>query len=172
MKVGTRSLLFGVHQVLIHPVGVALAWRRLYGRPGWRVLVCIFIHDWGYWGLANMDGEEGEDHPETGAGIAGWLFGAEYRDLCLLHSRHYARAAGVAPSRLCWADKMSILYEPWWFYLGRAWLSGELFEYRRNCEKAGVFPGRGSHRAWFEWLRGRLVKLGEERRGDAVEYHG
>jgi hypothetical protein len=32
VTVGTRSLLFGVHQFLLHPVMVALGWRMLYGR--------------------------------------------------------------------------------------------------------------------------------------------
>ena len=38
MKVGTRSLLFGSHQFMLHPLFVAIAWRRLYGRwpHGWR----------------------------------------------------------------------------------------------------------------------------------------
>ncbi len=33
MCVGTKSILFGVHNLVIHPVPVALAWWKLYGFP-------------------------------------------------------------------------------------------------------------------------------------------
>ena len=83
MNVGTKSLLFGVHQFIWHPVTVLIAWVSLYGRPTWRELICIIVHDWGYWGAPNMDGEEGERHPEVGAEIALRLFGLEYYELVL-----------------------------------------------------------------------------------------
>ena len=171
MKRGTASLLFGVHQFLLHPLTVFFAWVWLYRQlPTWREAVCIVIHDWGYWGRSNMDGAEGELHPELGARIAGRLFGQEYHDLCLLHSRHYARRVGKEPSRLCWADKMSILCEPWWLYLPRAWASGELYEYRAIADEAGLLPVSASHREWYRWIQDRLGTLGKERRGDAVAY--
>jgi len=25
----------------------------------WKEIICIFIHDWGYWFCADMDGEDG-----------------------------------------------------------------------------------------------------------------
>ncbi len=168
MKVGTKSLLFGVHQFIWHPITVLLAWRKLFGRPGWREVVCIIIHDWGYWGCPNMDGEEGEKHPELGARIAGRLFGEKYHDLCLYHSRHYARTAGAEPSKLCWADKLSIRYEPWWLYLPRAFLSGELFEYRRVA--GSYLPEDRKHREWFRWVKSRLVKIGEQMDAGCVPY--
>lgn len=62
---------------LWHPVTVLLAWWALYGRPTWRELVCIIIHDWGYWHCPNMDGPEGELHPEYGAQLAGRWLGPE-----------------------------------------------------------------------------------------------
>ena len=86
MRVGTKSLLFGVHQFLWHPVTVILAWRKLYGWPSARETVCILVHDGGYWKAADMDGEWGMNHPELGAKIAGSLFGDTYYDLVLLHS--------------------------------------------------------------------------------------
>jgi len=47
MKVGTKSLLWGVHQIFWHPLTVTLAWRELYKKwPSWKEFVCIFIHDW------------------------------------------------------------------------------------------------------------------------------
>ena len=117
-----------------------------------------------------MDDEEGEKHPEFAAKIAGKLFGVQYHDLCLLHSRHYARNAGREPSSLCWADKMSIIFEPWWLYLPRAWLSGELFEYRKIAAGAGFIPLSSSHRDWYRWIQDRLSTLGKEKRGDVVPY--
>ena len=171
MKVGTKSLLFGVHQFVWHPITVTLAWHDLYGRwPSWKNLICIIVHDWGYWGKPNMDGPEGEDHPLLGAHIADTLFGWEYYILCLFHSRHYARKYDEYPSLLCWADKFSIKYEPWWLYLPRAWLSGELFEYRKVASDAGFFPLWLSHRDWFVWIKDRLTTLGTDMRGDAVPY--
>lgn len=75
MKIGTKSLLFGYHQFLIHPLFVARAWWKLYGFP-WdpRLWFAFFTHDLGYWGKPNMDGPEGESHPWTGANIMGGLF--------------------------------------------------------------------------------------------------
>lgn len=168
MTVGTKSLLFGVHQFIWHPVTVLIAWIKLYGRPNFKELVCIIVHDWGYWGAPNMDGTEGEAHPIKGAGIALILFGMDYYELCLYHSRHYSRIVGAEPSRLCWADKLSILYEPWWLYLPRAALSGELYEYREIAKN--YVPLSASHRRWFLWIQERLAKLAKEKRGDAVEY--
>lgn len=196
MKKGTKSILFGVHQFLWHPLTVFLAWIWLFrSLPTWREAVCIVIHDWGYWGKANMDDEEGEKHPELGADIAHKLldervvqYGFEcpggrlisfrsrtlkentFHDLCLYHSRHYARNAGVEPSKLCWADKLSIMFEPWWLYLPRAWASGELSEYRAIAAGTGFISLSASNREWFAWLQKRLVKLGKEKRGDVVTY--
>jgi len=134
MKTGTKSILFGVHQFFWHPLTVWMAWIWLYRRvPGFRETFCIIIHDWGYWGKRMMDDREGQRHPEFAAKIAGRLFGEKYRLLCLYHSRHYAKSAGEEPSKLCWADKMSIIFDPMFLYLPRAWMSGELFEYRDNA---------------------------------------
>jgi hypothetical protein len=86
MKPGTKSLLFGVHQFILHPIFVALAYWHLYGFP-WdpRLWLAILVHDWGYWGKPNMDGPEGEKHVELGAAIMGRLFdrgiaGFEYQE--------------------------------------------------------------------------------------------
>ncbi len=63
MKVGTKSLLFGAHQFILHPVLVAFAWYRLYGFPfDPRLWIAFIVYDWGYWGKADMDGAEGETH--------------------------------------------------------------------------------------------------------------
>ena len=130
MKVGTKSILFGAHQFLIHPWFVAWAWWKLYGFPAdLRLWVAFVIHDWGYWNRPNMDGPEGERHVEFAARLMGQLFGTEWGDFCRYHSRFYAKRDGRRFSRLCVADKFSLVLEPWWLYLPRVWLSGELWEY-------------------------------------------
>lgn len=165
MKVGTRSLLFGVHQFIWHPITVYIAWRKLYGKlPTWKETICIIIHDWGYWGKPNMDGVEGERHPEFAANIVLQFFGSDFCKLCLFHSRHYARNAGQEPSLLCWPDKLSHLYEPEWFYLLRARLSGELKEYRKVAADAGFIPLSATDHEWWACIKKRLVKLGQEQR--------
>ena len=75
MKTGTKSILYGAHCFLLHPVFVAVAWVKLFGWT-WdpRVWVAFFVHDLGYWGKPNMDGKEGETHPELGAKIMHFLF--------------------------------------------------------------------------------------------------
>lgn len=130
MKIGTKSVLFGAHCFIVHPLFVAVAWWRLYGFPcDVRLWVAFFVHDLGYVGKPNMDGPEGELHVEWGAHLMERLFGPEWGDFCRYHSRFYARRDGKQYSRLCVADKLSVALEPWWFYLPRAWASGELAEY-------------------------------------------
>lgn len=157
VSVGTKSLTFGVHQFLWHPITVYWAWKELYGSPNLREMVCILIHDWGYLGKRSMDGEDGVSHPELGARIAGRIFGKEYSDMVLGHSRTYSQRNRIQVSRLCYADKLSIVYEPSWFYLLRAWASGELKEYRRESAKSGFAAMSESHRKW-------LLKLKDEMR--------
>ncbi len=172
LKTGTKSILFGVHQFIWHPITVLIAWRKIYQSwPTWRELICIIIHDWGYWGQEHMDDVEGEKHPELAAHIALYLFNdSKWSWFCLYHSRHYARSFHMEPSALCWADKLSIIYDPWWLYLPRAWLSGELFEYRAEAASVGLCPITASHREWYAWVREHLSTLGIEKRGDAARY--
>jgi hypothetical protein len=165
---GRKSLLYGVHQFIWHPITVWLAWYHLYGRPTFKESICIIIHDWGYWFTSNMDGPEGERHPEFGARIADKLLGKEYYNLVLLHSRHYARLIGQEPSKLCWADKLSVLYDPKPFYLFRARLSGEINEYRMIAEK--WIPITATNGIWFDHLRKILITLAREKKADAVPY--
>jgi hypothetical protein len=132
LPTGTRSILWGVHAFWIHPWFVAAAWTKLYGFPAdFRLWIAFFVHDLGYLGKDAMDSAEGETHPKLGAWIMLELCGQEWHDLCLYHSRFFSKRAGVAPSRLCMADKFVPSLEPWWFYLPRAWASGELWEYLR-----------------------------------------
>ncbi len=170
MKTGTKSLLFGVHQFLWHPLTVLLAWHKLYGWPNRKEFVCIVIHDWGYWFCENMDDDEGKLHPVWAAEKTYKLFGYEYCCLCLYHSRHLAKTFELVPSKLCWADKLSIKYEPWWFYLPRAWLSGELKEYREAADKSGFLTKDKTHREWFKWVKKVMVESGLKKQGNMYLY--
>lgn len=75
-----------------------------------------------------MDGRSGEPHPELGAKIMA-VFGKEWHDLSLYHSRFYAKKHGQQYSRLCVADKYAICLTPRWLYLFLCQLSGEINEY-------------------------------------------
>lgn len=131
MNVGTKSLLFGVHQVFLHPIFVALAWRKLYGFP-WdpRIWTAFVVHDWGYFGCPELDGEQGDKHPEVGANIMHKLFDGDadltwyYFAMC--HSRFLAKKLGYPPSKLCMADKLATNYYPTWLFVFLATLSGEM----------------------------------------------
>lgn len=166
MKMGTKSVLFGVHCFFIHPWFVALAWWKIYGFPfDPRLWVAFFCHDLGYFGKAEMDSAEGETHPVLGALIMHWLFdvlfarcvdkngkyipaGRKWYDFTLLHSRFYAKKLGKPFSRLCVADKLAIALEPRWFYLIRANLTGEITEYMKG---AGARTPAGERSQW-RWL--------------------
>ena len=132
MRVGSKSVIFGVHSIFVHPFIVAGAWRRLFGCP-WdpRLWAAFFLHDVGYLGKPNMEGAEGQQHVVLGARVMGCLFGADWRDFCLCHSRHWAEKAGKGYSKLCLADKLAFVLTPAWLYLPMARLSGELREYMR-----------------------------------------
>lgn len=130
MRIGTRSVLFGAHQFILHPFFVAAAWTKLYGLPrDIRLWVSFFVHDIGYVGCSNIDGEEGETHPEKGAHLMNRLFGREWANFTLFHSRFYARRAGQEYSRLCVADKLATVLIPDWLYVPMVCLTGEIHEF-------------------------------------------
>lgn len=170
MTLGTRTLLFGVHQIAIHPFFVWIACLKTWG---WRdavdprVLFVILVHDWGYLGCAEIDGEQGKWHPVLGA----WLVSAildrraertyeistaylpevqrrlmrrqarvrigPWGRLCLLHSRSVAKRLGKKVSPLCGPDKLSSALYPRWLYLALAKASGEIEEYLRHADTPG-----------------------------------
>ncbi len=151
MKIGPKSVLFGVHQFVWHPVTVALAWKRVHRRwPNWKELIAIAMHDLGYIGCSDMDGESGSVHPSRSC-LLWWT--AAYRIAKLIPSKHQAafdaiasdisdlieghsgkhcKDLGLIPSDLYLPDKVSVLYDPDWFYLLRSWLTGEIHEYVGN----------------------------------------
>lgn len=139
VKIGTKSVLFGVHQFLWHPWTVYRAWCYIYGPPTtWTQLLAILLHDAGYVGMPNIDGPEGKQHPHRGATWVGKIvrfFGgndwaAYFFAVC--HSRCAAAEIGLPVSALYAADKLSIFFEPDWLYLLRARLSGEIKEFKSN----------------------------------------
>lgn len=75
MRVGTKSVLFGYHQFLVHPLFTWAGWVSLYGWT-WdpRIIAAFFLHDIGYVGKPNMDGTEGVQHPFAGAKVMYFLF--------------------------------------------------------------------------------------------------
>lgn len=175
MKIGTKSLLFGCHQFLWHPLTVALAYRKLFRQwpdlVGW---LCIVFHDVGYWGRGDIDGKEGKLHPLLGAQLVGklvywWsrlrgnkefsscLIGAEAAHRCIFHSGSLARDNGEAPSDICWADKFSLFIEPEWFYLLRTRLSGEMLEFKHHAIDSGHVPATATDREWLHWFKGHLL---------------
>lgn len=182
MTVGTKSVLFGVHQFAWHPFTVACAWISLYGKfPKWWEAVAIFCHDLGYLRCPNMDGPEGVRHPVFGADLTfsvvhtlrrAWLafrhpfmgvaeedddafwFAERARRLALGHSRFFAKQAGISVSKLFAADKASIFFDPAWFYLLRARLSGEIWEYIANSGWPDAYPDQ-----WYDAYRRKVRDL-------------
>ncbi len=199
MTVGTKSVLYGAHAFWLHPWFVAWAWWKLYGFP-WdpRLWAAFFLHDLGYWGSPNMDGPDGERHPEWGAVVMSELFDRwqDHRPVVetenygrrllgrwgmftLLHSRFLAKRLHRSPSRLCIADKLAVAIEPWWLYLPRVNLTGEIDEYM-ELAKARAERGEGKYagerkyasmhlstanqREWFEAMTAYLRRWVEEHR--------
>lgn len=202
MSIGTRSLLFGVHQFAIHPVIVFIAWTKLYGFPyDPRLWVCFLVHDWGYFGKKDMDGQVGETHPTVGAAIVSYLFDwprdSEYQgepichcgercsthgywtghspvemeqppepnrrwyNFVLFHSRFMAKKHHARYSRLCVADKYSVVVTPDWLYLVLGNLSGEIHEYMIG--KQGRTPAvDGDKRCWHQDIKKYLAAWVEE----------
>lgn len=163
MKIGTKSLLFGGHQFIIHPIMVLLAWIRLYGFPkDYRIIIAIIVHDWGYWDKPNIDGKEGKHHPELGANIVSKLFDnfsgvyQSYYFFTYFHSRwctnEYSKSVNRTydPSGLCYADKLAFCYETKWFFLLRVTLSKEIKEFLQ-IEKLK------SKQEWFNLVRKRTL---------------
>jgi hypothetical protein len=171
MTIGTRSVLFGAHCFFLHPFFVAWGWTKLYGFPfDPRLWVAFFVHDLGYIGLPNMDGDEGEAHPILGARIMSrlfdprregrqvamnlgggtWIYLGPWGQFSVYHSRFYARRHGAEPSKLCYADKLAIVLTPRWLYLPMVHWTGEVDEYLAHhleaCRGEGKYARDGGTR--------------------------
>lgn len=215
VRIGTKSVLFGAHQFLLHPLLLAMGWWQEYGwgrveigfttglaacedcigaHPAEypiyaslrdpRLWLAFLVHDLGYLGKPNMDGPEGETHPELGARIMRRMFGDAWGDFVLLHSRYYAKRLGRPVSPLCHADKRVIVLEPSWLYLPRVWVSGELREYVANAQRrAATTTGpsdqltaeeraamaSGNPWRWHRALRSYMRRWIEEHRGGKAD---
>jgi hypothetical protein len=193
MKLGTKSVLYGVHAFWLHPFFVAVAWTRLYGFP-WdpRLWIAFLVHDIGYVGKPNMDGEEGEMHPLVGARIMSWLFDSpkpthdwshvgvpragretewfgRWGQFVLFHSRFLAKRSGFPYSRLCVADKLALAITPAWIYLPMARATGEIHEYMaqaRHREEGNAAERRavlsGRQRDWYRGVQAYVRRWVEE----------
>lgn len=116
MKTGTKSILYGAHCFFLHPIFVAVAWVKLFGWT-WdpRVWVAFFVHDLGYWGKPNMDGTEGETHPELGAKIMHFFFdGWKTERFSLLHMDEWAYDQQIKAGWKCTKKQVSPM--PFWKY--------------------------------------------------------
>jgi hypothetical protein len=120
-----------------------------------------------------MDGDIGQRHPELGAKLAGrimyhyarWrghdednaeFFRELYIKFTLFHSRFYAKRAGRPVSELFMADKLSIAFEPRWWYLLRATMSSEIREYLANAPEHLALPNPLSKNQWHNWYERKV----------------
>ena len=101
-----------------------------------RLWGAFFLHDVGYIGKENLDGAEGETHPELGGRIMAALFGESWGEFTKLHSRFFASLEGRPPSALCAADKLATTIVPKRLYLALIHLSGEVDEYLAHFREA------------------------------------
>ena len=164
MKIGTKSVLYGAHCFLIHPFFVARAYWLLYGFPfDPRLWLAFFVHDLGYIGKPNMDGEEGEKHPYLGAHIMG-MFGHKWFEFTLYHSRFLAKRNYAQFSRLCVADKLAICLTPAWLYLPMVRATGEIKEYMKDAERNsnGSVKVQESEALWYKSVQDYVRKWVEE----------
>ena len=90
-------MLYGAHAFWLHPWFVARAWWKLFGFPcDPRLWVAFFVHDLGYWGCPNMDGDEGERHPEWGAQRMFCWFDGDWKAVGS-ELMHETKRGGIAP---------------------------------------------------------------------------
>ena len=133
-----------------------------------RLWVAFVIHDLGYWGKPNMDGPEGESHPEWACNKMQAWFGNPWGAFVLYHSRFYAKNAQVQVSALCYADKMGIVFTPSWLYLPMVRATGEIKEYMKLAEVMNDGAGGGKYasmslstitqKAWFADVQSYMVR--------------
>jgi hypothetical protein len=121
-----------------------------------------------------MDGIEGEQHVVLGGRIMGSIFGPEWGDFTLCHSRHWAKRVGKQYSRLCLADKLAFVLTPAWLYLPMARWSGELQEYMRMASSRQLYGNitnfelslldSRNPRVWLEGLQSYTRRWVEQHR--------
>jgi hypothetical protein len=136
----------------------------MYGKAPLDMIPAFFFHDWGYWGMEEIDGEW-DDHPVKGASILSFLRCSRraIREV-LCHSRFLSAKIGCPPSQLCWADKKGTALMPSCLWAICARLSGEGFVYmdqtKYEINKDKVYPRslRGLvlfHQNYKRWEKNR-----------------
>ena len=117
-----------------------------------------------------MDGPEGETHVEFGAKIMS-VFGKEWSDFSMYHSRYYAKNNGAQPSKLCFADKLSFVVTPRWLYLPAVNATGEIHEYLKNAKKPNQKnwkPVEGQ-KVWHQQLCEYMTKWVDEHKDGSID---
>ncbi len=165
MKVGTKSVLFGIHHWWWHFYFCVRAWRWLYGRwPRLSEGVAIFLHDFGLIGCDSLTSSDASNHPLRVQSLVHVLAGYRAGHLVLQHSRGCCSQWGMSPSMLCWAG---LLAEALWLeespqtFLNRAGRSGELEEFREISHATRVWPLASTDTDWAkdlaEFLRSEAI---------------
>jgi hypothetical protein len=114
MTEGTKSILFGSHSI-IHSLFVLVAWYKLYKRwPEVWQIICIFIHDIGYFGMDHISNKSNKGHSILGARIGKKLFGQKAFDFIAGHSRKDAEELNLSLSKLEAPDDYSWIITPMW----------------------------------------------------------
>lgn len=125
MTEGTKTVLFGSHNVLMHSLFIIIAWVLLYKKvPKFWQLVCIFIHDIGYFGMNHLTADTNENHTELGAKIGYRLFGFKAWLFIVGHSRKDAEKYGVPLSELEAPDDYVWVIMPLWLISLLQYLEG------------------------------------------------
>ena len=133
MRLTWRSYIIGMHNPTIHGLAIVKAWIKLYYKlPSPKEAFCIVFHDIGYLWQNKIDGPE-DKHPEFGARLCG-LMGKSYFEMCICHSRVYAKKYTLDLSKLGYADKASLLMLPNWLFKNMIWIGGEASEYHRTTK--------------------------------------
>jgi len=131
MTEGTRSLFFGCHQFLLHPLWVIIAWRLEYKTfPKWWEIICIFLHDIGICQRQYLSDDRAKvGHWRLGSDLSGEIVGRLtnwrgemwYKAVCLC-AGHCPEESTFSESKLSRADKRSWLVAPMWWLWWNWWV--------------------------------------------------
>ena len=105
-------------------------------------------------------------HPVLGAKIMHRLFDRNgltfWFQFTAAHSRSFAKFLGGPPSRLCYADKLSLCLTPTWLWVVSTWLSGESHYYINSNHCRLARPGM----CVWKWL-----KIAQRDSLDFIKHH-
>lgn len=133
MTAAQRSFLMGMHNPILHSATVTIGWIKLFRQmPSIKEFICILFHDIGYLNQKSIDGTDNR-HPEFGARMC-TLFGSKYYELCIAHSRDYAKKFNFPLSKLGYADKYSVLIYPNFLFKWLIKIGGEANEYHNTTK--------------------------------------